>query len=243
MSHREMIREQHRRRERRQRIIVIAVVVIAALVITFFLVWPSIQPIGEITVPAFPSMPTDKVPADTPAAGDPNAPVRLDIWEDFQCPACQNFTLNIEPDLVKSYVATGKVYLVFHSFAFIDSDVSGGSESHAAAQAAYCAMDQGQFWKYHDMLFNNQSASGENTGAFTDRRLAAFAEKINLNMTQFNDCYSSGKYKQRVLDEFQQGTTLGIDSTPSFFVNDKHIVLQSSYDELTQAIDAALQGK
>jgi protein-disulfide isomerase len=93
------------------------------------------------------------------------------------------------------------------------------------------------------MLYNNQSPSGENTGAFTDRRLAAFAEKIGLNMTQFNDCYNSGKYKQQVADDYQQGVNLGVDSTPSFFVNDKKIQLQSSYDELTQAIDAALQGK
>ena len=243
MSHRDMIREQHRRRERRQRIIVIAVVVIVALVITFFLVWPSIQPVGAITVPTFLQMPTDKVPTGTPAAGDPNAPVRLDIWEDFQCPACQNFTLNIEPDIVNTYVDTGKVYLVFHPFSFIDQAVTGGNESHAAAQAAFCAMDQGQFWQYYDMLYNNQSPSGENTGAFTDRRLAAFAEKIGLNMTQFNDCYNSGKYKQQVVDDYQQGVNLGVDSTPSFFVNDKKIQLQSSYDELTQAIDAALQGK
>jgi protein-disulfide isomerase len=73
--------------------------------------------------------------------------------------------------------------------------------------------------------------------------LAAYAEKISLDMSQFNDCYNSGKYKQRVLDDFQQGETLGVNSTPSFFVNDKKIELKSSYDELTQAIDNALQGK
>jgi protein-disulfide isomerase len=242
MSHREMIREQHRRREKRERLIIIGVVVIVALVITFLLVWPNIQPVGNIVVPTFVSMPTDKVPAGTAAAGDPSAPVKLDIWEDFQCPACQNFTLNIEPDLVSKYVDTGKVYLVFHPFSFIDTAVNG-NESHAAAQAAYCALDQGKFWQYHDMLFNNQSASGENSGAFTDRRLAAYAEKISLDMSQFNDCYNSGKYKQQVIDDFNAGVKLGIDSTPSFFVNDKKIELKSSYDELTQAIDNALQGK
>ena len=130
---------------------------------------------------------------------------------------------------MNTYVDTGKVYLVFHPFPFIDQAVTGGNKSHAAAEAAYCAMDQGQFWQYHDMLFNNQNPNGENLGAFTDKRLAAYAEKIGLNMTQFNDCYNSGKYKQHVLDDYQQGIGLGINSTPSFFVNDKQI---SSYSPL-----------
>ncbi|MGZ4158725.1 MAG: DsbA family protein, partial [Bacteroidia bacterium] len=85
------------------------------------------------------------------------------MWEDFQCPACGNFTRQIEPTIVDRYVVPGSVRLTFHDDAFI------GQESLDAASAARCAGDQGKFWPYHDWLFANQN--GENEGQFSRDRL------------------------------------------------------------------------
>ncbi len=138
---------------------------------------------------------------------------------------------------MENYVDTGKVYLVFRNYSFLDGN-SGKMESHRAAEAALCAMDQGAFWKYHAILFANQT--GENVGDFVEKRLVAFAEKLGLDVPKFQDCLKNGKYAQRVLDEYNEGKTAGVDSTPSFFINGVRYQLQTSYNELFQALDNAV---
>ena len=145
------------------------------------------------------------------AMGDPNAPIMIEEFSDFQCPYCARFHEETESQLANTYVADGTVYFVYRSFGeFI------GSESKAAAEAAYCAGDQGKFWEYHDILFANQN--GENIGDFTDRRLQAFAEALSLDMTAFNDCFNSGKYADRVEQDRIDGTAAGVTGTPAFYI-------------------------
>ena len=95
--------------------------------------------------------------------GDPNAPVKVEEYGDFQCPACRIFHESQEGQLIEKYIKTGLVYFTYTPFSFI------GDESVKAAEAAYCAADQGKFWEYHDMLYANQTA--ENKGDFADSRL------------------------------------------------------------------------
>src|SRR5574337_1918930 len=96
---------------------------------------------------------------DLPALGDANAPVVIDEYSDFQCPYCGQFALTKFPQIEQAFVSNGQVKFVFHPFAFI------GAESQWAAEASYCAREQGRFWEYHDALFQNQR--GENQGAFS----------------------------------------------------------------------------
>lgn len=219
-------------------------IVVIALVLFFLLIWPSlwtsIKPVGEIKMPSEISRPIDKVPAKETAAGDPAAPVKLEVYADFQCPACAFYATDIEPLILKNYVENGKVYLIFRAFSFIDKPTAL-KESHKAAEAAFCAMDQNAFWKYHDILFANQT--GENVGDFVDKRLVAFAEKIGLDKTVFKDCLNSGKYAQRVEDEYQLGQQAGVDSTPSFFIDGQRFKVQISFNELFQALDNAVAAK
>jgi protein-disulfide isomerase len=100
---------------------------------------------------------------------------------------------------------------------FVSQNIGGArTESQDAALAAYCAGDQGKFWEMHDALFAN--VLGEDAGSFTDRRLQAIAEKVGLNMDEFNSCYSSGKYVERVQQDLKDGQAAKINGTPGFLV-------------------------
>ena len=236
MSKREELKAKRKKQVMQQRLTVIGIIVVGALLIAGILIYPSLTPVGAFTVPTTVAYPQVK----DNSMGDPNAPVKLVIYADFQCPACGNWAKEYEQGIIAKYVATNKVYFVYTPFSFID-DNGPGTESKDAAAAAFCAMDQGKFWEYHDTLYANQT--GENSGDFTPKRLAAFAQKLGLNLSQFNACFDGGKYKSLVLQDKAEGTALGVNSTQSFAINGKLVVLQSSYNELDTAIDAALAAK
>ena len=207
MSKRQMMREKRERQARVQRFGVIGVIVVGALLVAFALIYPSLKPVGEIAAPD----PGEHPMASGNAMGDPNAPIKIEEFSDFQCPYCARFHEETEWQIAESYVADGTVYMVYRSFGdFI------GSESKAAAEAAYCAGDQEKFWDYHNILFANQT--GENVGAYSDRRLGAFAEALSLDMDAFNDCFTSGKYSDRVDQDQVDGTAAGVTGTPAFSI-------------------------
>ncbi len=238
-SKRQIIREQRLKRQNQQRLIVILVVAAAALVVAGLLILPSLRsnlaPVGEIKTAA----PHDHPKANGTSLGDSSAPVLIEVWEDFQCPACQGYSEQVEPQVTDNYVATGKARYVFHHYPFLDTN-SATKESHQAANASMCANEQGRFWDYHDILFTNQS--GENQGAFTDKRLAAFAESIGLDMTKFNDCFESNRYKDQIEQDKADGEKAGVQGTPSVFVNGKLIKpgYVPTFQDISAAIDAAL---
>lgn len=204
-SKRRVRREQIRRKEIRSRLMTIGLITFGAILLAFFFIYPSFKPVGSIASP--PQVVRERVDFNT--AGDPNAPIRIEEYSDFQCSHCRNFFLNTEEALMRSYIANGTVYFVYKSFGAFNS-----AESSRAAEAAYCAGDQGKFWEMHDMIFANQTAV--NAGAFSDRRLTAFAERIDLNMTEFRSCFNGGTYKDRVEQDSKEGIESGVRATPSF---------------------------
>ena len=194
MSKRQARKEQLRRKEQRSRLVGISLITIGALFVAFLFIYPNLKPIGAIADAPLKSRPS----VDFNAVGDPNAPIKIEEYSDFQCPFCRIFFENTEEALLENYVADGTVYFVYHSFgAFI------GAESGQAAEAAYCAGDQAKFWEMHDIIFANQT--GENVGAYTDRRLVAFAEKLDLNMDEFNTCFDTSKYNDLVEEDMKNG--------------------------------------
>jgi protein-disulfide isomerase len=230
MAKRAVIREKRRQQRTRQRLIVVIVIIVAALVVVGLLVLPNFTPVGEVVS----ITPQPHPDAQGMAIGDPDAPVRIDVFEDFQCPACRTFTENYEPLIVSNDVSAGRVYYVFRHWPFI------GPESLQAANASMCANAQGRFWDYHDMLFQNQT--GENVGAFADRRLVAFAENLGLNMSDFNACFRSNEYQAEIQSDYSEGTQLGVGGTPSVFVNGVQLSpgLIPSYDQIVEAIDSVI---
>lgn len=167
-----------------------------------------------------------------PEMGDPSALVTVYEYADYQCPACGIFARQYKPRIEEDYIKTGKVRLVFKNFAFL------GQESVWAAEAAYCAAEQGGFWAYHDKLFANQR--GENRGAFSKANLVRFARELGLKPEDFQMCLDSGRYRQKVQDELREGEAQGITSTPSFIVNGQ-IVRGADYLSLRALIQRNLE--
>jgi protein-disulfide isomerase len=241
MSKREEIREKRRKDALRQRVIIIAIVIVAALIVISALILPGLLPASQNTASVgsiLPITPNLRPLADGMSMGDPKAPITVQEFADYQCPGCKVYFDALEKTIIDKYVATNQVHFIFTALSFID-DRGPGRESNAASEAAYCANDQGKFWDYHDMLFTNQSQTGENVGGFSDNRLKAFAKSIELDTAKFNSCFDSGKYRQKVVNDANLGNQKGVNQTPSFLINDKTIVgpqdLQKTLDGLLGA--------
>jgi protein-disulfide isomerase len=112
------------------------------------------------------------------------------------------------------------------------------STSYQAANAALCAAEQGHFWDYHDTLYANQVT--EDASLFTDERLIAMAQNLNLDMTIFNKCFQEKRYATDIQNDNSQAQSLNLTFTPSILVDG---TLIKSFDQLSTAIDTALAGK
>jgi protein-disulfide isomerase len=171
--------------------------------------------------------------------GKEDAPVTITAWEDFQCPFCKQVNSGAVAQVVAEYVNTGKVKIIYQQFPFLGT---GGSndESMLAAEASECAAEQHLFWAYHDSLFAAQSGSGENRGVFTMANLKKLAQTNGLDQEAFNSCLDSHKYRSAVEDQKAEGKKLGVESTPTFFVNGQRIVGAQPYSVFKRAIERAL---
>jgi protein-disulfide isomerase len=182
--------------------------------------------------------PTSSVPPGVRQAGHvrglDTAPITIEEWADFQCPACGTFARTTEPQLVATYVARGQVRIVYRHLAFL------GAESQWAAEASECADEQGKFWEYHDRLFAAQA--GENRGTFSKDNLKRIGDALGLGPS-FATCVDSGRYAQRVRDETAAGQRMGVRATPTLFIQDRRIEGAASLDQLTAVIDPLLGGR
>lgn len=163
--------------------------------------------------------PSTDLNANGNSLGDPNAPIHIIEFGDFQCPYCKHFHTDTEPLLISNYVKTGKVYFTYRSAGnWVSKNIGQGStESQDAALAAYCAGDQNKFWEMHDALFAN-NRDVEDQGSFTSARLTTIAKSTDLDMTTYQDCYNSGKYANQVKQDYADTLAAGIQGTPSFVV-------------------------
>ncbi len=237
----ELLEKQRLQRQKNRRYILLgagAVVVILLLLI----IVPQLLKNKKPALDFIPITPVPRLQAHGLSMGDPNAPVKLDIYEDFQCPMCKAFSEQIEPSVVQAYVDTGKVYYTFHQFPFIDTldSAKKSIESHQAANASMCANEQGRFWDYRDLLFTNWL--GENAGSFSNERLLAFARSLDLNMGQFTQCFNAFKYRNEVEQDLVSGDQLGLQGTPAVFVDGKEVKpgYMPTFADMKTAIDAAL---
>ena len=163
--------------------------------------------------------------------GQSNAPVVIDIYEDFQCPICRDWYLTIYPQLRDGVIAAGEAKLVFHGFSFI------GDESKAADRAAYAAAQQNRFWDMWATLYANQGT--ENSGAFSDARLRSMAQALNLNLTQFDADFASPAAQSFVLAGASEAGAAGVTGTPTLIIAGKPYAGLTGYATLKAAIDAA----
>ena len=215
-----------------------AFIVIVILVLISPTIYNQFQPAGNFVR----ITPIARPDVNGKTLGSPNAKVKILVFEDFQCPICKEFTNSVEPQLdASTYITSGQVSYTFMQFPFID-DNSLTKESHQASNASMCALEQGRFWDYHDILFANQGT--ENGGSFNNKRLQAFAESLGLNMTQFNQCFNADKFSAEIEADYQQGVSMGVTGTPTVFVNGTVVTpgYAPTWAELKAAIDTALAG-
>ena len=168
--------------------------------------------------------------------GDPNAPVKIIEYGDYQCPYCLRFWEETESQLIETYVITGKVYFEYRSVGeFL------GPESAAAAEAAYCAGDQGKYWEYHNTLFANWK--GENVGNYSIDKLRNYAKVIGLNDEAFTTCIKSGAHAAQVKQDVVDSKAAGVRSTPSFVINGKLLIEGAQpFDIFQHVIEQELKG-
>jgi len=162
------------------------------------------------------------------------APITIEEWADFQCPACGMFARTTEPQLVTTYVSRGQAKIVYRHFAFL------GSESQWAAEASECADEEGKFWEFHDRLFASQA--GENRGTFSKDNLKRIGVALGLSPA-FAACVDSGRYAQRVRDETQVGQRKDVRATPTLFVQEQKIEGAATFDQLKTIIDALINAR
>jgi len=147
----------------------------------------------------------------SPTLGPESAPITIVEFGDYQCEACYAWFHNTRDTLIDNYIETGKVKLVFVDLPFL------GRDSPKAAQASYCAEDQGQYWEYHTMLYTFQDGHPDSGWADRDR-LNSFAISLDMNMDEFNDCMNSSKYQKRVKANYDEAVKNDIQSTPTFII-------------------------
>ena len=164
-------------------------------------------------------------PAD-PSIGSPSAPVTLVEFSDFQCPYCQR----VAPTLKQVRATYGdKVRVVWKDFPLTQID----PQAFKAGEAAHCAADQGKYWEYHDRLFANQQ-----TLQVDDLR--AHAATLGLDPSKFDACLDSSKYGDRVRSGVAQGNRLGVNSTPTIYVNGRLVAGAQPYEVIAAVIDEEL---
>ena len=161
-----------------------------------------------------------------PSKGSEKAEVTIVKFEDFQCPYCKAVQPNFE-EVLKRY--DGKVRLVHKDLPLDEIH----PQARQAAEAARCADDEGKFWEYHDKLY----ASSPNAAP---EDLKSYAKDLGLKQDSFDKCLTSGKYKETIQKDVNEGASLGLTGTPTFFINGRELSGAQSVQAISQIIDEEL---
>ena len=182
---------------------------------------------------------------DDPSTGPKNAPVTIVMFSDPSCPFCgaaaggnQEVMTYLRsrdktwepsiPAIMKNYVATGKVRLVYKYF-------PGHGTGVEAMKMLFCANEQGKFWELHDEISKNQTEV-ENVAKINE-----FAKALGVDVAKMTSCVASKKYDTKITADTDAGRAAGVEGTPAFFVNDTYISGAVSYQTMKDAIDAELK--
>lgn len=165
--------------------------------------------------------------------GNPEAPLTIQLWEDFLCPSCQSFATTVKPLLMEQYVTPGKVRVEYHYFPLSQHEPG----ATMTALAAECAADQGMFWPYHDRVFSMTKVSQQNAATFD--ALVDYAKGMGMDEAKFRSCLSSQQHRETVSSSLAQATQLGLQYTPSVIVGST-LLQDSSWQSVQAEIDKQL---
>ena len=164
------------------------------------------------------------------AIGEPDAPVLVEEYFDFQCPHCHTASSEIVKPFIEQVVAQGKARFAYRLFPIL------GPESVSAAKGAYCAALQNKFWPFQNELFARRGTG--NRGAYTESRLRTYADLAGLDLGRFEACLASQEAAIFVSGAYERAVQLGIPGTPVFFVNGRPVPV-GSYGDLVRAVEEA----
>jgi protein-disulfide isomerase len=165
------------------------------------------------------------VKAEGPSRGSASAPVTIVEFSDFECPYCGHAVETLQ-QVQKKYGDNVRVV-------FRDYPLFSHRTAKRAAEAAHCADELGKFWEMHDRLFSKG-------GPLTDGDLYRFAGQAGIDRAKFDQCLTSGKYKEAWKVSQDEGNRVGVTSTPSFFINGRMLVGAAGYDVFSKIIDEEL---
>jgi protein-disulfide isomerase len=203
--------------KRRRAVAIAAFLVILGVIIASFIF---------IKTPSSASQPVVGLLENTPSLGSPDAKVTLIEYGDFGCPTCKNwFNAGVLNQIRAKY--GDRVHFIWVDFPVITP------QSPKADEAGQCANDQGNFWQYHDLLY-------QHAPALSISDLKSYANAIGLDTAKFNQCLDSGKFTQKVNAETQNALQHNFMATPSFLLNDKPLLGPPSFAYLVSLIDPLL---
>jgi protein-disulfide isomerase len=160
--------------------------------------------------------------------GNPNAPITIVEFADFQCPYCRQVQATLN-DLLAKYKGQVKI-------AYLDFPLSIHAHAELAAEASRCAQDQGKYWEFHDAMFQDQSKLGEED-------LVTSASKLGMDEASFRSCLKSGKYKAVIQQDVEKATKAGVTGTPAFFINGRFLNGAQPTAEFEKIINAELAAR
>lgn len=216
-------------------ILVAAVLIAGAVIYTAGMPGAIDNNLGGENQPVIGNAEALKLTSSDVVLGDPDAPVTVVEYSDYQCPFCGRFFAQTEPQIRANYIQSGKVKLVYRHLVVISQ------ESADAANATECAKDQGKFWDFHDAMFAAEMKDGEERNGNLNRSLfMSVAGQLQMNTAEFGSCLDSGKYASKVNTDSATAKVLGVNATPTFFVNGLMIQGAVPFSDFKSAIDSAL---
>jgi protein-disulfide isomerase len=174
------------------------------------------QPAQQKTQPSQPQI-IDVSIDDDPFKGSQDAPITIVEFSDFQCPFCSRFFQQTLPQLEQNYIVTGKVKFVYRDLP-LDSLHPNARPTHIAAE---CADEQGKFWQYHDILFENQTQWNKLASKDLDDTLVQYAQDLGLDVSSFKACLNSPEIADEVNKDYLEATRYGVSGTPTFFIGNE----------------------
>jgi protein-disulfide isomerase len=174
------------------------------------------------------------LPQDGTRLGREDAPVTIQLYEDFQCPACGQFARETLPDVVGRYVKPGEVRLVSETLAFL------GPDSVSTARAAIAAGEQDRYWQYAYLLFENQGP--ENSGYATEEFLRNLAEETEgLDVGEWEEAQNAGVVEEELQAVQQRATSDGVEATPTLVISGPGGVRKLSGAVPIEEVEAAVE--
>lgn len=220
--------------------VLVAIAVVGGATILYLMKNPQSSDNGAAAQAAYAALQANYAKAGPPkpyVMGNPQAPVVIEEFADFECPVCGSYATVTEPDVRKEIINAGLAYYKYYDF-----PLPMHHNTQSASNAAACADEQGKFWEMHDQLYGGQDAWGLNPDGATQVTdnpksiFAGYAKTIGLNAAQFEQCYDSKKFQSRVDANAAEGFRRNVNQTPTFFINGKMMPGSLPFDVIKRAV-------